>query len=288
MVIACPGCAARLNVSEETGAKSEQKVLCPGCKRVFLMKEGVRAAAIAAPAAAPAAARVPPPAVPPPASPPVTARRAGGAPAPAHAPPTPAAEAKRVPPPQASPASPAPPASPAKGFDPLATRRMTAADFQQKAPDADAATDVPITFEEAIAGALPPEEGAVRDGWEVDRADYQGTVFSMDELKDLIKRGWLERTDGVRHAGGGSFIEAGDHPTLAKAFSLRQKMDAQKIQAAVSKSAALPCANHPKNRAVFRCDRCAKVFCDHCGNETEIRQKTVFLCPVCDQPLARL
>lgn len=252
MVIACPSCASRLNVPDDAPSKPDRKVLCPGCKQVFVMKAGIRAA------------RSSPPSQPP-----------------------------------------APTASPSKAPEAAqpeaATRRMTRVDlssFQASlpgTPPARAATtraDDPSTSpmpglsrsdELSLDPALaepPGLEASVSEAWEVDRKDYKGTIFDMQELRDLVKRGWLDPADPIRVPGSASWIDAGFHPQLASAFAIRKKSDQAKLAAPTTKP--LGCANHPQKRATHRCDQCAHAYCGACGNESELRQLPVLLCLQCD------
>ena len=294
MVIACPDCTARLDVAEDSAEKPTQKVLCPGCKKVFLMKDGIRAALKLASASLSSSGSVK---IPPPAPPPLTAvppvsqppRIAKPTPLVARVPPVAPAE-----PPRPAP-RPDPPAADAAGpesaaFDPSETRKMPAGELAALRAERAAARqpDAPGSLEEALAGALSTGAPVRADAWQVDRADYKDTAFDMDELKDLIKRGWLDRDDGIRIIGSTSWLAAIDHPMLATAFMLRQKLDAKNLAQAVAKGPVLSCATHPKQRAIWRCDTCHRAYCGSCSNESEIRQQMVMLCVECDVPLKPL
>ena len=135
-----------------------------------------------------------------------------------------------------------------------------------------------------MAGVGTPPE---IERWEVDRADYKGTSFDVGEMKDLVKRGWIDRTDGVRPAGSVVWTSAQDHPALAKAFALRAKSESAKFSASAVRK-ALTCANHPKAKARWRCETCGRVFCNQCTNESELRDKAVELCVECDVPMTPL
>jgi hypothetical protein len=157
-----------------------------------------------------------------------------------------------------------------------------------QAEHAPRAADVPLSLEEALASAGPGGDAAAEALWLVDRADFGGASFSMLELQDLVKRGWLHRGDGIRPVGDQRWTQASEHPELVKPFAVRAKLDAQNLSQATARGAALPCANHADKRARWRCGACQRVFCAECGNETEVRQQMVTLCIDCDEPMTPL
>jgi hypothetical protein len=142
----------------------------------------------------------------------------------------------------------------------------------------------PASLEEALAGS----GAGPAEAWQVDRVDYQGMTFGLDELDDLVRRGWLDRTDGVRRLGEPRFVEAATVDRLRKAFALRQKLDEKKMATSASRGVPLYCANHAGKKARLACPGCSRFFCAECCNESEIRQKPVQLCVECDRPMTAL
>jgi len=187
MVIACPRCDARLDIPAPAAAKPDKKVLCPGCKQVFRLKEGKR--------------------------------RRAPAPAPAN---------------------------------------VTVAD----APD-------------------------LFQRWEVDRPDYEDSVFSLGELEDMVRRRWLDGDDRVRVAGTVDWRPASEMAELERAFKLRKKETRKRLEAMARKKVH-PCANHARKRASHICFECARAFCFRCGNESEIRDQAVVLCVECDAAMTAI
>jgi hypothetical protein len=137
-------------------------------------------------------------------------------------------------------------------------------------------------------GLAAPAASPASDLWEIDKPDYQGSAFPMQELQDLVKRGWVEKADAIRIQGSPDWIEAGEHPALATAFAVYRKQEAARLTKELSRGGSLMCCNHPDKAAAYLCRDCQKLFCDRCGNESEIRQQPVFLCLECDEPMERL
>ena len=192
MVIACPRCAARLNIPEKAVKKPEKKVLCPGCRQVFLMKEGVQSVAKPPPVAAVA-----------------------------------------------------PPAT---------------SEFGGEGLELHTAPDSFLPSEEA------PPTAPTGPRFEVDRTDYKNSDFDIEELRDLIKRGWISKADRIRQVDSEQWTVASKAPSLKKAFEFRQREIAGKLQSMARKSTHA-CANHARKKATHICLECAHAFCRDCGND---------------------
>ena len=129
-------------------------------------------------------------------------------------------------------------------------------------------------------------DGAPSAGrFEVDRDDYSGTTFDLPEMQDLVKRGWVLKSDRIRPSGNEAWLDASKFSGLEQAFALRQKQIAQKLQQMARKSSH-PCEHHPKKPATHICLECARAFCSDCGNSAELGDSSTVLCLDCDAKMA--
>lgn len=120
-------------------------------------------------------------------------------------------------------------------------------------------------------------------GWRLRTLSGEEGPHGLDVIKTMIRTGSLHADDQALAPDDSEWRRAGDFPTLARYFKLKESTPS--TAAPATSAGATPCFMHPSRACQFLCTSCGTTTCAECVVEREIRMLKVKLCPRCERPV---